>query len=93
MEIDDLVVLTGKARKQFYETQKLIECFEFQGQMRNKDFKAFVNEYVGFISAETGLGCIMDISTVAGETTAKVEFNGPLGWDFHYFDVKDLRRI
>ena len=90
MKIDDLVVLTSKARKDFYETSKLIECFEFQGSMRTVDFLTFVNEYVGFISVETGVGVVSRIVTCGGTTTVKVEFQGPLGHDWHFFDIKDL---
>jgi hypothetical protein len=91
MKVNDLVVLKQKARKDFYETNKLIECYQVQGEIRSRDFSAFVNEYVGFISAETGLGVVADLKTYHGETTVKVEFQGPLGRDFHYFDIKELK--
>ena len=93
MKIGDLVVMKQSARKNFYETQKLVECFEFQGSMRPQDFVRFVNEYVGFISKKTGLGRIVSINIMDGDTIFKVEFYGPVGLDFHYFDKKDLRRV
>ena len=89
MKVNDMVRLTPTAIKNFYGTYKLIDCYQFQGDVRPKDFVSFVNEYVGFVK---GFGRIAEINVCSGETTMRVDFCGPTGWDYAYFGKEDLRR-
>ena len=94
MKNGSIVKLTNKARKDFYETDKLIECFEFGGDFRTSDFISFVDEYVGLINKDTGIGFVSDIKTDQDGTVVKVEFKGPSGRvDWSWFNTEDLKVV
>lgn len=89
MKINDFVVLTEKARKQFYETEAHLHMYDSPkiGDWDNQSLVSFTNSWVGFESGERA-GLITRVNEE--HNNAHVRFFGPLGWEVGCYEIKHL---
>lgn len=92
LKVGDFVRLTDKARKDFYQTDKYLETFDFPnfGEWRDHSFIKFVSDWLGFDSGDQA-GGIVHITT----ESVWVKFFSPiyLNWQIRYYNVNDLIKV
>lgn len=89
LNVGDNVKLTKKAVKEFYGTNKYVDCLENASGL---DFVGYVDAIISFRNGKV-------IGTITGfgsnTSTYKVAFVSKITGesDYHFFSIKDLKRV
>lgn len=91
LKFGDLVRLTDKARKDFYATERNVDCFKVGGELSSKNFVEFCDHWLGF---EDGRNAGYIVGVGSGKHIFKVKFFSPTGrWIESYYTRYDLEVV